>query len=228
MEKIPIHVAVIPDGNRRWAKKRGLVGSEGHRTAGNYESLKELFEEAKRLGVKYLSLWGFSTENWKRNAIEKKVLFDIIEKLVDNALNDSGKNGICFKHIGRKDRLPSELLGKIEALEEATEEFSEFYVLLCLDYGGRDEIVRAVNKAVRGGKEVGEESFFSYLDTTGIPDPDLIIRTGGDRRISGFMPYQSVYSEFYFSDLFFPDFKPDNLREAIEDYTKRQRRFGGD
>src|SRR3989344_499617 len=130
MEKIPIHVAVIPDGNRRWAKKRGLVGSEGHRTAGNYESLKELFEEAKRLGVKYLSLWGFSTENWKRNYSEVRAIFDLLFKKIDKFEEVAHKHRIRFRHIGRKDRLPKDLVKKLINLEKNTKDYSELNVQL--------------------------------------------------------------------------------------------------
>ena len=226
--KPPLHVAIIPDGNRRWAKTKGLEGTFGHYKAGAYENLEELFREGKKLGVKFMSIWAFSTENWKRSDSEKQAIFNLILSGVDKFLKDAEKNQIRFCHIGRKDRLPPNLVSALKKLEEATKNYDKFNVQLCLDYGGRDELTRAINKAINSKiKNIEESSFSKFLDTENLPDPDLIIRTGGERRLSGFMPFQSVYSEFYFSDLFFPDFGAKELAQAIKDYSKRQRRFGG-
>lgn len=226
---IPTHVAIIPDGNRRWAKEKGLVKTAGHVKSGDYNNLFPIFEEAERLGVKCLSIWGFSTENWKRDDGEKKTIFDLVLKGAKRFREEAEKKSICFKHIGRKDRLPKKLIKELEKLEEETKDYSRMTVLLCLDYGGRDELVRAARRMVeKGEKELDEDSFADYLDSAGLPDPDLMIRTGGERRMSGFMPFQTVYSELYFTDLHFPDFGPAQLREAVEDYLERQRRFGGD
>lgn len=224
----PNHIVIIPDGNRRWAREKGIHGSFGHYTAGSKEHILELITEAKKLGSKYLSIWGFSTENWKRDSFEIKAIFDLILKNIDSFYELAQKNGIRFRHIGRKDRFPKGLKDALARLEKLTENFDEFNVLLCLDYGGRDELIRAINLALRQGKKIiKEEDFSDYLDTKGIPDPDLIIRTSGEKRTSGFMPFQSVYAELYFTDKYFPEFDSSDLREAVKSFGKRQRRFGG-
>lgn len=225
---IPLHVVIIPDGNRRWAKKKGLDELEGHKKSGAYENLKLLLDEARKLKIKYFTLWGFSTENWKRARREIDALFELMNSLIKQIEPELIENKIRFRHFGRRDRLPKELVESIEKLEELTKNFSDFNLQICLDYGGRDEIVRALNKALKSGvTEVHEETLNNYLDSAGIPDPDLIIRTSGEKRLSGFMPYQSVYSEFYFTDLHFPDFGPSELSEAVEEFSRRKRRLGG-
>ena len=227
-KKIPGHIAIIPDGNRRWASSKGLEGTFGHYKAGTYENLEEIFNEAKKLGVKYMTIWGFSTENWKRNDGEKESIFKLILSGVEKFIKDAEKNEIRFRHIGRKNRLPKKLLLELKKLEALTKNHDKFNVQLCLDYGGRDEIIRTINKAIKlKMKKIDEQTFSKLLDTNAIPDPDLIIRTAGEKRISGFMPFQSVYSEFYFSDLYFPDFTAKELRKAIQEYSKRIRKFGG-
>lgn len=224
----PKHVVIIPDGNRRWAKNKGFDELEGHKKSGAYDNLKLLLDEARKLEIKYLTLWGFSTENWKRSGREIEALFKLMESLLKQIEPDLIKNKIRFRHFGRRDRLPKELVESIEKLEEITKNFSDFNLQICLDYGGRDEIVRALNKALKSGvTEIEEETLSNYMDSAGIPDPDLIIRTSGEKRLSGFMPYQSVYSEFYFTDVHFPDFGPAELREAVEEFSKRKRRLGG-
>lgn len=225
---VPLHVAIIPDGNRRWAKKKGMEEVKGHLKSGSYENIKSLFEESKRLGIKYLTVWGFSTENWKRSKKEVDVIFDLVTKDLEMFREEARENKIRFRHLGRKDRLPGKLLEEIEKLEEETKEYSELNVQLALDYGGRDEIMRAANKVLADGKNVEDENGFeSYLDSRGIPDVDLIIRTGGEKRLSGFMPFQSPYAELYFTDIYFPDFGAEELRNAVEDFKSRDRRFGG-
>lgn len=225
--KIPLHVSIIPDGNRRWAKQQGLPELEGHKKSGAYENLKSLLNEAKKLGVKYFTLWVFSTENWSRSKKEVDFLFELICVLLAKIEGDLVIDKIRFRHLGRKDRIPKKLVAIIEKLEERTKDFDDFNLQTCLDYGGRDEIVRAVNKVLKSGvSEVKDGDFENYLDSAGIPDPDLIIRTSGENRISGFMPFQSAYSEFYFVDVPFPDFGPAQLKEAVEEFSKRRRRFG--
>jgi len=225
--KIPIHVSIIPDGNRRWAVSKGFEKIKGYSTV-DYNHLESLLLEAKNLGVKYLSLWFFSTENWKRPKMEINFLFKHFLNNVDKLLAGALKNNTKIRHFGRKDRLPADVLKSLEMLENKTKEFNDFTLILCMDYGGRDEITRAFNKALKSGvSEINEESIKNYLDSAGVPDPDLIIRTSGEQRLSGLMPYQSVYSEFYFADMHFPDFKPEQLRQAIEDFSKRKRRLGG-
>lgn len=229
--KIPEHIAIIPDGNRRWAKGKGFDGTFGHYKSGAYDNLEELFREGKKLGVKYMSIWGFSTENWKRSKTEQKEIFDLVLSGVEKFTKDANKNKMRFRHIGRKDRLPKELIEALEKLEKETQEYKDFNVQLCLDYGGRDEILRAINKALESGKKnIDEKEFVKLLDTGlqgDMPDPDLIIRTSGEYRTSGFMPFQSAYSELYFSEAYFPDFDIKELREAIKEFGIRQRRFGG-
>lgn len=224
--KVPKHIAIIPDGNRRWAKERGLIASMGHRKAVEEGRLKSFYTAAKERGVKCVSLWGFSTENWKRSEIEKKNLFEIFEEVIDSLNKDLAQDKIRFIHIGRKDRLPAILLAKIAKLQKETKEFGDFTLCLALDYGGHDEILRATQKLHDSGLEPTEENFSKCLDTADLPELDLVIRTGGDQRLSGFMPYQCVYSELLFLDKFFPDFDENDLIEAIENFGTRGRRFG--
>ncbi len=226
--KIPKHVAIIPDGNRRWARSKGMIAVKGHEKSTEIGNVAALLEEAKRIGVKYFSIWGFSTENWKRSFAERKFLFSLILNLIPQLNRYAHKNKIKFRHIGRKDRLPEEVVSALGKFEKETENYGGLNMQLCLDYGGRDEIIRAVKKLIDEKTEVSEDSFLNYLDTAGIPDVDLIIRTGGEKRLSGFMPYQSAYSELYFSDVYFPDFSPAELNKAVKDFSERQRRFGGD
>lgn len=227
-KKIPIHLGIIPDGNRRWAVSKGMNKVDGYSKV-DYEHLEGLLVEAKKYGTKYVSLWFFSTENWKRPKIEVKFLFNHFLKNADKLLAGALKNKMRIMHLGRKDRLPKKVVEMLLHLESETKHFKDFTVLLCIDYGGRDEIVRAFNKALKDCvTDLNEESIKNYLDSGGIPDPDLIIRTSGEKRLSGFMPYQAVYSELYFADVHFPDFTSMHLREAIEDYSKRKRRLGGD
>jgi undecaprenyl diphosphate synthase len=227
-EKIPVHIALIPDGNRRWAKLHKLEASAGHKKAGSYEHIKDLFDAARNLGVKYLSFWGFSTENWKRDEKEIDAIFELVSKAVKEWRKEAIENKIRFRHIGRKDRLPKNLIEEIDKLEKETKDNEDFNVQICLDYGGRDEIVRAVNKIIeKGEKSIDEKKFNDYLDTNGIPEPDLIIRTSGEKRTSGFMPFQSAYSEWYFADVHFPDFDACELKKAISEFGKRKRTFGG-
>jgi len=226
-KNIPIHVLIIPDGNRRWARERGLSASFGHYTSTSDERIIELFLEAKRMGIKHLSLWGFSTENWKRDQREIKAIFDLVYKKIDKLKELAHKHRIRFRHIGRKDRLPLNLLKALEKLEKETEEYIDFNVNLLLDYGGRDEIIRAVNKMLKSGlKKIDEKTFESYLDSKDIPDLDLIIRTSGEQRTSGVMPYQAAYAELYFASCYFPEFTPEEFRKAIKLFSERVRRFG--
>jgi len=226
-DKIPAHIVIIPDGNRRWATSRGLKPWEGHYKSSSYEHLFGLFKEAKKLGVRYASLWGFSTENWKRDKKEVSILLNLALKVIMDFGKEIHKEKIRFRHIGRKDRLPEKLVREIEKLEAETADYDDFNFQLLLDYGGRDEILRAVNKLVKEGKEIDESGFSEALDTAGVPDVDLIIRTSGEQRLSGLMPFQGVYSELCFVDKHFPDFTGEDLRNAILEFGKRKRNFGG-
>ena len=225
--KIPVHLVLIPDGNRRWALSKGLAKIDGYKTV-DYEHLESLLLEAKKLGVKYVSLWIFSTDNWKRPKSEINFLFNHFLNNLDALLTGANKYKVRVRHIGRKDRLPLLLRKKLEELEKKTEKYDEFNVQLCLDYGGRDEIIRAVNKLIKSKKKnISEAGFNDFLDTKGLPDVDFIIRTSGEHRTSGLMPFQSAYAELYFADCHFPDFDGKELKKAIIEYTRRQRRFGG-
>ncbi len=224
----PRHIAIIPDGNRRWAKERGKPEMMGHTHAASYKHLYSILDEARDLGVEYLTFWLFSTENWKRDREEVDNLFSLMTRFLGKFERDAVKNKICFHHIGRRDRIPSNLLSAIESLENKTKDFKDFNLQIAIDYGGRDEILRAVNQLLaNGNRVVTEDEFMKYLDTLGLPDPDMIIRTSGEYRMSGFMPFQSAYSEFYFTDVHFPDFGPSQLRDAVESFDRRKRRFGG-
>lgn len=226
--KVPIHIVIIPDGNRRWAREKGLQETFGHYTSASDERIISLIKEAQKEGVKYLSIWGFSTENWSRSGKEVRSIFNLILGKIDVLKEFAHKNRIKFRHLGRKDRLPNPLLKELLGLENETKEYDDFNVQLLLDYGGRDEIVRAVNKMLKSGiKKTDEKSFTQYLDSREIPDPDLIIRTAGEQRTSGVMPYQSTYAELYFSNLYFPEFDASELKKAIRSFSERVRRFGG-
>lgn len=225
---IPNHIAILPDGNRRWAKQRGLQGFKGHEKAGKVDSLISLFEEARILGVKYMTFWGFSTDNWKREKEENEKLFNVLLKGIVKFGEYAEEKKVKFRHFGRKDRLPRKIIVALDKLEEDTKEYSEYNINLCLDYGGRDEIVRTVNKLLKAkAKKVNEEQFAKLLDTKEVPEPDLIIRTSGEQRLSGFMPYQGVYAELIFVKKHFPDFKPKDVREAVMEFSRRKRTFGG-
>ena len=226
---IPIHIAIIPDGNRRWAKERGLEILKGVEKSAEFSNIISLLDEASRLGIKYLSLWGFSTENWNRSKSERDFIFELVFRSIENLKEYTKKKKIRFKHIGRKDRLPEKVISALGDFEGNTKKNNGLNVQFLLDYGGRDEITRAVNKILKDGREnIKEEDFKQYLDTKDIPDPELIIRTGGERRLSGLMSYQSAYSELYFTDTYFPDFDALELKKAVEWFSKVQRKFGGD
>lgn len=225
---VPEHISIIPDGNRRWAKEKGFVSSYGHYKAGSYNNFKSLIKEAEKSGVKYMSFWGFSTENWKRDEKERNALFELLIHNIKLFDKDAKSDRIRVRHIGRKDRLPKELADSLQKLEAKTRNNKGISVQLCLDYGGKDEIIRAVNRLLKVGvSKVDEDDFSMVLDTNNIPDPDLIIRTSGEQRTSGFMPFQSAYAELYFTDKYFPDFDVKELRKAIEEFSRRKRRFGG-
>jgi len=226
---IPIHVAVIADGNRRWAKEHNLPTFEGHRRG--FENIKGLSKQAKKLGIKIITFWVFSTENWKRAKEEVGYLMNLAELMIDVQIKEAIREETRIIHIGRKDRLAERLKRKIEQAEHKTKQFTKYYFVIALDYGGQDEIMRAVQKIVdekRNDTLMTIEEINAHLDTAILPqpEPDLIIRTSGEARLSGFMTWQSAYSEYYFSPLLFPDFGPEDLEKAIVEYGERKRRFG--
>lgn len=229
-QKVPQHVAMILDGNRRWARKQGLNVLKGHRTSA--DNTEGLLIHLREKGVKATTLWVFSTENWKRDEEQvngiMKLAVEYLEKFKPRLIEDE----VQMRHLGRKDRIPEDLRERITALEEETRQFSKSYLNIALDYGGRDEIVRALKRFQDSGKsadEITEENFNQFLDTHDqpYPDPDLIIRTGGALRMSGFMPYQATYAEYAFLDKFFPDVTPDDIDEILANFGHRERRFGG-
>lgn len=226
---VPLHVAIIPDGNRRWAKEKGLPAFEGHRKGA--ERLNELAETAKKLNIKVATFWAFSTENWNRSKEEVGMLMKLFERVFKTYIKKLIKNSIRFIHLGRKDRIPVTLRNLIKEAEEKTRKFQEHYFALALDYGGCDEIIRAVKKMGETHvpfKNLTKEHFGQFLDTKELPypNPDLIIRTGGEMRTSGFLIWQSEYAEFISVPKYFPDFTGNDLKNCIKEYAKRQRRFG--
>ncbi len=226
-ERSALHVAIIPDGNRRWARARGLAGTAGHKAAMRRERVVSLLDEAQRLGVGYFSLWAFSTENWKRSRAEREGLFALFADALGSIGDDLRERKIAFRWLGRRERVPASLRGTLEALERETSRNAGMAFLLCLDYGGRDEIVRAVNRALKARmREVDEKGFAALLDTAGTPDPSLIIRTGGELRLSGFFAFQGAYAELVFTKRQFPAFGPRDLRAAVAALSRRERRFG--
>jgi undecaprenyl diphosphate synthase len=225
-KNIPVHIAIIPDGNRRWAKEKKLPTLEGHRRGAlNFE---KLLDAAKEKGVKVMTGWYFSTENWERSEEENNYLFDLARKLTEQYKKKVYEEDIRFKHLGRKDRLPKDIVDTLTKLEEDTKDKTSFTVCIGMDYGGQDELMRTFQKLRDKDLEPTKENIEANLDTVDLPMPDMIIRTGGDHRLSGFMSWQSAYAEFFFAPQYFPDFKPELLKEAIDNYGSRERRFGGD
>lgn len=223
------HIAIIADGNRRWARKHRLPTFEGHRQGFNITM--KLIRKAQELDIKVLTFWFFSTENWNRSKEEVAYLMKLCETMADKTLRDALKNKIRIVHLGRKDRLNDKLRQKILNAETNTEKFNQHYLCIALDYGGRDEVLRAVKKIDNSKfkiKDLSEENFNQFLDTKLLPypNPDLVIRTSGEYRTSGFMIWQAAYSEYIFIDKYFPDFTPQDLEKCIFEYQKRQRRFG--
>ena len=215
------------DGNGRWAEMRGLPRIEGHRRG--VTRVREVIETAYRMGVEVLTLYTFSIENWRRPDKEVAVIMDLLEETLKQEFNTFIEREIRFRVIGNRERLHKELKGFIEYIEKATENKKRFTLQCALSYGGRDELLRAIRRAVYlnlSANEITEECISGLLDTSGIPDPDLIIRTSGEQRLSNFLLWQSAYSEFYFTPTLWPDFTKEELLESIYEYQTRERRFG--
>ncbi len=226
---IPHHIAIIPDGNRRWAKAHHLPTLEGHRRGFNIAI--KIGRKIRLLGVHTLTMWAFSTENWNRSPKEVDYLMRVYEGFVQTYLKEAIKEKIRIVHLGRKDRIPKTLLQKITDSEEKTKDFKKYILNIALDYGGRDEILRAVKKITNHKSQItnlSEENFNDFLDTSGqpYPNPDLVIRTSGEQRTSGLMIWQAAYSEYIFINKHFPDINDEDIESAIREYSKRQRRFG--
>ncbi|MGC8604528.1 MAG: isoprenyl transferase [Desulfomonilaceae bacterium] len=228
---IPTHVAIIMDGNGRWAKKRFLPRLEGHRQGA--KSVRRAVEFCRRNGIKFLTLYAFSTENWQRPEAEVSGLMKLLSQFVDSEIDEIHKNDIRFNIIGEIERLPDFVKNKIEASLEKTSNNKTMVLTIALSYGGRQEIIEAsikIHEAMMSGnlkkEEINEQVFSSLLNTKNLPDPDLLIRTGGEIRISNFLLWQLAYAELYFTDLLWPDFDDQAFWAAIEQFRSRQRRFG--
>jgi undecaprenyl diphosphate synthase len=221
-------VAVIMDGNGRWAAARGLDVAVGHRAGSR--ALRPVVETAIDLGVQSLAVYAFSTENWTRSAEEVAALMDIFGETIDRELADLAAQGVRTRFIGRRDRAPEWLQARMADLEEATADKTKLSLWIAFDYGGRAELVEAARRLVEDGVEaddVDEGVFARYLYAPDMPDPDLLIRTSGELRVSNFLLWQAAYAELVFTDALWPDFGPDEFRRALEDYAGRRRRFGG-
>lgn len=224
---LPRHVAIIMDGNGRWARQRGLPRIAGHRAGA--KNIRKVVEAFANYGVKYLTLFAFSTENWSRPRKEIHGLLRLLSSSIDEEIEAFHEANIKLRHIGKLDRLPLELRRKVKSATEFTKDNTRMTLCLAFDYGSRSEIVDAVRCIKEGNvspEGISEAIFSSYLDTADIPDPDLVIRTGGETRLSNFLLWQAAYSELYFTPVLWPDFNKKEIEEALLDYRQRQRRFG--
>ena len=229
---IPGHVAVILGWNGRWAKKRHMPRTYGHMQGSKV--VEDMLYIADDLGVKYFTVYAFSTENWKRSTDEVSTLMNILRKYLKDCVKKSMKNNVRCRVIGRKEELSADIIESINNLEEKTKNNTGLNFTIAINYGGRDEIVRAVQKIadkVKAGEiapcDIDESMISSNLDTAELPDPDLLIRTSGEQRLSNYLPWQLAYTEFYFTDVYWPDFNREELIKACEKYNKRERRYGG-
>ena len=229
---VPTHIAIVMDGNGRWAKKRGMPRQAGHKVGA--EAFRTIANYAKAIGLKYLTVYTFSTENWKRSEEEVKAIMDLLEKYLREILRDMDKNQVRFCFFGDMSRLSPQLQEEARLAAEESKKYSGVQVNFCLNYGGRAEIVRAARQFARDcmeGKcrpeELTQERFSDLMYSAGVPDPELVIRPGGELRTSNFLLWQSAYAEYYFTDVLWPDFGPKDLEKAIAAYNGRNRRFGG-
>ena len=221
---VPVCVGIILDGNRRWAEERGLPKLEGHR-AGR-EKVKEAIRFVRASGVAHLVVYAFSTENWNRAEEEVGYLMDIFDNALQKELGELGKEGVRVCFVGQRERFTPELQKAMIATEEQTKKNETFTLWVCLSYGGRAEIVAAARALVAIGKEITEENISNHLWTAGMPDPDIIIRTSGEQRLSGFLTWQSVYSELFFTDTKWPAFSEEEFKTILAEYADRERRHG--
>ena len=225
------HIAFIMDGNRRWAKQRGLPVSQGHPKGADV--LIEIAKAAKKMGVKYMTVYAFSTENWQRSEVEVSQLMELLRHYLDTGFKELEENDVRIRFVGERYMLAPDIVEKMAKIERASADKKSVELCVALSYGGRQEIVAAARKIaqeVQAGKispqDIDAEVFASHLYTADIPDPDLMIRTGGELRVSNYLLWQLSYSEFYFTDTLWPDFKEAELKQIIEDYTGRERRYG--
>ncbi len=229
---VPRHVAIILDGNGRWAKQRNMPRSFGHKEG--CKVIEQTVYDAGELGIEYLTAYGFSTENWKRSDEEVTGLMKLFRIYMKRLMGIAKENNVRVKSIGDRRRFPEDIASGLDDLEEQTKDNTGLTFIIALNYGARDEITRAVKKVaeeVREGalspEDITEDVIASHLDTAGIPDPDLLIRTGGEMRLSNYLLYQAAYTEFYVTDVLWPDFRMEDLKKAVEWYMHRERRFGG-
>ena len=222
---LPRHVAVIMDGNGRWAQKRGLPRSAGHKAGA--ESFRRLGTYCKELGIDYLTVYAFSTENWKRPPEEIDGIMQLLRRYLHECIDTMERDGNRLRFLGDLSVLDDDLKELIRETNEISARIEGFQANVCLNYGGRDEIMHAVNRCIERGAPVSEEEFSGLLYTSGIPDPDLIIRPSGEYRLSNFLLWQSAYAELYFTDVLWPDFTTGDMDRAIIEYQRRDRRFGG-
>lgn len=226
-EVVPRHVAIIMDGNGRWAKARGLPRTEGHRQG--TENLRNILKACVEFGIEILTIYAFSTENWKRPRAEVRVLMSILEMVIDRELKELHESGVQIRHIGEMAGIAPGLQRKIRYACDYTKNNDKLILNVAFNYGGRDEIVRAVQQIVAEGiapDEIDEDLISSHMYTSPLPDPDLVIRTSGEVRSSNFLVWQSTYSEYYFTPVYWPDFGKEELRKALLEYNRRTRRFG--
>ena len=230
--KIPIHVAIIMDGNGRWAKKRGLPRTAGH--ARGAQVVEQILQDASDIGIRYLTVYAFSTENWSRPTSEVNTLMNLFKTYLKSSMGKCMKNNVRMRIIGDRTKLPADLVTLIENAEKTTGQNTGITFTLAINYGARDEMRRAVTaiaKEVKEGRlipeEITEETISSHLDTADLPDPDLLIRTCGEQRLSNYLMWQLSYTELYFTDVAWPDFTKEELLKAVDAYQHRERRFGG-
>jgi undecaprenyl diphosphate synthase len=225
---IPKHIAIIMDGNGRWAKEKGKLRVEGHKKGA--ENIEKIIDYSIKLGVKYLTVYAFSTENWKRPEAEVKALMKLFAKYLDDKKEELKKQGVKLLVTGTEENIPNKLLKKIRNTEEYLSDCNQITFNIAFNYGGRKEIVDGINKILkenRGNKEINEEEFKKYMYRPEIPDPELVIRTSGEFRVSNFLLWEIAYSEFYVTNVYWPDFDEREYDLAIASYNKRDRRFGG-
>jgi undecaprenyl diphosphate synthase len=225
MSRLPRHIAIIMDGNGRWAKKRGLPRTAGHKVGA--EVFRKIATYCKDLGIEYLTVYAFSTENWKRPKDEVDTIMGLLKKYMQEAIDSMERDQIRLKFFGDLSAISPELQQMVERTNDISGHIQGFQANICLNYGGRAEILHAARACAAAGEELTEENFSKYLYSAGIPDPELIIRPSGEIRLSNFLLWQCAYSEFYFCDTLWPDFDERTLDAAIIDYQKRDRRFGG-
>ncbi len=224
--KLPNHIAFIMDGNGRWAKRRGMPRNYGHKEGVN--AIERTIDACIKFGIKYCTFFAFSTENWKRSKEEIEGIFELLRDYISKNDNIFLSKEVKLNHIGILDPFPDDLKSSLVNMEKQTKNFEKLTVTFALNYGGRDEIIRAINNLLeKGEKSITEKEFLTKLDTNGLPEPDFVIRTSGEQRVSNFMLYQMAYSEFYFPKICWPSFNEHHFVKALKVFSKRKRRYGG-